>query len=799
MVMLLTDEIPLIIPKTSPDRTLMAGVGTAGVIQPGSGEPGRGARIGRTVPTHGVPEIREFPPETGIRKGLSMMPGLKGAVTETTAPTMAAADTQARRLLLLLDQEQVPEDLAGMIRGLRLLPDPGLPLRHLDKEMKVGDRRAWVEAEELNVDDLGTDAGVSILRTWIQERYQEVEVSKIAEALTQFFRKLRRQPSQTVREFNSAFDRAYARLIEIDCKLPEVAKAWVYLSALNLTNSEELSLLASVNNVMQHSFEVFRRWNVLFSLQTPWRKWHHTPGGSGDRRSGPRSTYMTEIAEEGDEEYPDGETVLPEEEAAELHEAFMAQEAAKNRYKEMRSRGYGYNQDNKDDAKAAAERLQQAKARSYCAGCKRRGHWHRDPECPLNAGKTPPQQTGTVAGEGWLQQYLEVSRRHGLKEQLLPCSEDFRFGVSRLFHANYTATIYIEIKGKGFWTRAAIVSGEVPLLLSRSLLASLGGKGFWTRAAIVSGEVPLLLSRSLLASLGMVFDLERHTACFRNLGAEETKLHYTSSGHPAIAVNPKPAASLEFPSLHQWGTREIIVIQPTCQQYTVFMTSAGSEPQEQRQATKTASPVKGLSSMTLGELQNKCTELGLHTPEKATKGLLMRMIRDQTAPPDQEIVTFGRYKNHKMCEVPQGYLEWSIRETESNPNASNELRHMAAYAKAKFEKETVHKEMVADPEVNAVIPYHEEETRSSRSSRTTWSMVQGTSSKGYANQEPIRPGPKGAAKASPKSLVRKNPEDEQRPQPMQTELPPEARQEINELMTRLAVLRDRYNLSEEGQ
>ena len=457
--------------------------------------------------------------------------------------------------------------------------------------------RAWVEAEELNVDDLGTDAGVSILKAWIQERYQEVEVSKIAEALTQFFRKLRRQPSQTVREFNSAFDRAYARLIEIDCKLPEVAKAWVYLSALNLTNSEELSLLASVNN--EYVVSKLQKAATLHekSLQTPWRKWHHTPGGSGDRRSGPRGTYMTEIAEEGDEEYPDGETILPEEEAAELHEAFMAQEAAKNRYKEMRSRGYGNSQDNKDDAKTAAERLQQAKARSYCAGCKRRGHWHRDPECPLNAGKTPPQQTGsnesggtrkgdgpkdayvvhvayevgewstdglfaitdsacnrTVAGEGWLQQYLEVSRRHGLKEQLLPCSEDFRFGASRLFHANYTATIYIEVKGKGFWTRAAIVSGEVPLLLSRSLLAS----------------------------LGMVFDLERHTACFRNLGAEETKLHYTSSGHPAIAVNPKPAASLEFPSLHQWGTREIIVIQPTSQQYTVFMTSAGSEPQVPR-------------------------------------------------------------------------------------------------------------------------------------------------------------------------------------------------------------------------
>ena len=100
------------------DRTLVAGVETAGVIRPGSGEPGRGARIGRTVPTHGVPEIREFPPETGTRRGLSTMPGLKGAVTEITAPTMVEADTQVRRLL----------------------PDPGLPLRHVDKEMKVGDR-----------------------------------------------------------------------------------------------------------------------------------------------------------------------------------------------------------------------------------------------------------------------------------------------------------------------------------------------------------------------------------------------------------------------------------------------------------------------------------------------------------------------------------------------------------------------------------------------------------------------------------------------------------------------------------
>ncbi|OLQ03552.1 Copia protein [Symbiodinium microadriaticum] len=371
--------------------------------------------------------------------------------------------------------------------------------------------RAWVEAEELSVEDLGTDNGVSILKAWIQERYQEIEVSKIAETLTQFFRKLRRQQNQTVREFNSAFDRAYARLLEIDCKLPEVAKAWVYLSALNLSNTEELSLLASVNN--EYVTSKLQKAATLHekSLQAPWRRWSgggHQPGG-GDRGRPTRGAYLTEIPEDGDEDFLESDAVLPEEEAAELHEAYMAQEAAKTRFREMnRSRGYG-GTDGKDDGKSAAERLQLAKSRSYCAGCKRRGHWHRDPECPLNSGRTPgtadsagtkknegPKDayvvhvayevgdwnheglyaitdcacSRTVAGEGWLQQYLEVSRRHGLREQLLPCSEDFRFGASRLFHANYTEIIVIDPARQQYTVYMMCEIGEVQVRSGRKLI-----------------------------------------------------------------------------------------------------------------------------------------------------------------------------------------------------------------------------------------------------------------------------------------------------------------------------------------
>ena len=137
------------------------------------------------------------------------------------------------------------------------------------------------------------------------------------------------------------------------------------------------------------------------------------------------------------------------------------------------------------------ERLQAAKSRSYCAGCRRRGHWHKDPECPLNqnAGAngsskgSPPKSahvtdsndgiqpsvvqvafevgayeggallaitdtacSKTVAGQQWLDQYLRAARQAGLETQLINSSDDFRFGASRLFRATFTATIMIQVQ-----------------------------------------------------------------------------------------------------------------------------------------------------------------------------------------------------------------------------------------------------------------------------------------------------------------------------------------------------------------
>ena len=55
----------------------------------------------------------------------------------------------------------------------------------------------------------------------------------------------RKRPDQTVRYFNVEFGRMVLRLHEVRCELPPLVKAWLHVDKLKLTESQELSLLAS--------------------------------------------------------------------------------------------------------------------------------------------------------------------------------------------------------------------------------------------------------------------------------------------------------------------------------------------------------------------------------------------------------------------------------------------------------------------------------------------------------------------------------------------------------------------------
>ena len=108
---------------------------------------------------------------------------------------------------------------------------------------------AWVEAERLDMDKLGSRDGPEYFKQWIRDRYLDVQVTQIGRSLSEFFRRLRKKPGQSIRDYCGEFDRAHARLLECGCVLPDMACAWVFIDRMNLDEASELNLLSSVNNV----------------------------------------------------------------------------------------------------------------------------------------------------------------------------------------------------------------------------------------------------------------------------------------------------------------------------------------------------------------------------------------------------------------------------------------------------------------------------------------------------------------------------------------------------------------------
>jgi uncharacterized protein (DUF3820 family) len=202
-----------------------------------------------------------------------------------------------------------------------------------------------------------------------------------------------------------------------------------------------------------------------------------------------------------------------------------------------------------------------------------------------------------------------------------------------------------------------------------------------------------------------------------------------------------------------------------------------SEHRERYSLSGSRMPPK-VTSMTLKELLEMAKSLGVNVPEKHTKGLIIRLIREKTESAGERVVPFGRHKGWQYREVPEGYLRWAIQEvTAKGSSASEDLIHLARYGEEKMkEKKGQDKD---DPEFNASIPYVPDQE-----SGSSWSVLE---SQGYpkaaSHQMPMRPGPRG-----------KRTTDEDGKSSMDQEVPEDVADEITQLETRLALLRDRSGI-----
>ncbi|CAE7361897.1 RE2 [Symbiodinium sp. CCMP2592] len=416
--------------------------------------------------------------------------------------------------------------------------------------------KVWIAAEELSVPRLGSSDGVSYFVAWINARFLDLEVARIGKAFSDFFRRLKRRAGQSIREYNTEYDRLHARLREVGCSIPQECAAWLYIDRLQLEEAQELNLLASVGN--EYNLHRLQQAAVLHDRghRKPWENGrarkphtaHFTAGGDGD--SGDEDFGQAE-----DIELEDG---VPEDVAV----AYATHQSAKEKYKEQtKARGYQGDRgppaakdgNNRKSELSRDEKVKLMKARSFCGSCGKKGHWHRDPVCPnyatsaQGAAKTAPKEvemchhvpaevfslkhdgaallgiTDTacakaVAGTMWLQQYSDALKLIGQSPELIRESEAFRFGTGKVHHSSFHVLIRFR----------------------------LGNRTVEMKTSIINGDVPLLMSKPALAQLGMVYDVAENRADFTKVGLRNFDLVTTSSGHPAIPIIPaKPEHGAE--------------------------------------------------------------------------------------------------------------------------------------------------------------------------------------------------------------------------------------------------------------
>ena len=313
----------------------------------------------------------------------------------------------------------------------------------------------------------------------------------------------------------------------------------------------------------------------------PWDK-----GGNHGGKWKQHAVHVTEAVEElwsdedlGQEQAEDSDAELVEEEVASgLHSAYMAFQDAKSRYREA-LKGRGMDRD--ELKKRSEERLKLAKSRSYCAACKRKGHWHRDPECPRGAGKGASAEATKSAhvATNYVQMCYMVdnditpdSSATAIKETTAAIHTVFMAGNRRwtdedtaLGEAGASGDMLAiadtacskTVAGHDWYESYCAWADRVGLAVDlvdecdsfkfgvsrihQSIFAvwalfGIKGRCVKIKVAVVQCRVPLLLSRNVLGKLGMVYRVEDQTADFAVLRLNNVALRLSETGHPALEV-----------------------------------------------------------------------------------------------------------------------------------------------------------------------------------------------------------------------------------------------------------------------
>ena len=227
---------------------------------------------------------------------------------------------------------------------------------------------------------------------------------------------------------------------------------------------------------------------------------------------------------------------------------------------------------------------------------------------------------------------------------------------------------------------------------------------------------------------------------------------------------------------------------------------------------------KGIASMNLLEPRNEASRLGISYTAKDTKALLTLRIRDTTCP-DETLMTLGRFQGIMYKDIPKGYANWTVREMEVNrDNMHPDLLRFALWhqdrMKAAAQGYSYQGNRLDRCETEAKIP---PPPVSETGSSASWMVIHGEDTPKAPETTRRRSEPMLTATSSAeKDILPKDTDDDlTRPIPpkaqgtvrrrteattptttrMDQDVPEVVKREIQELETRLALLRDASGLS----
>jgi uncharacterized protein (DUF3820 family) len=139
-------------------------------------------------------------------------------------------------------------------------------------------------------------------------------------------------------------------------------------------------------------------------------------------------------------------------------------------------------------------------------------------------------------------------------------------------------------------------------------------------------------------------------------------------------------------------------------------------------------PLKGLSQKTKLELTELCQEANIRIPDKATRGLMMLLLREHYEEPvsGSSLVDFGEHKGKRYDEVPDKYLEWASKEETPGKQLKGLIRWHSQQRRRGEEEKTIKNVTAAEPSSTSSAPATplRSSKRSSASSETgSWMTI----------------------------------------------------------------------------